>query len=278
MKNTLKEFHKEIKLRICYDHNYPPHFHDELEVIFALEGNFWTSYNGQEYTVSEGSVFLATAGTIHTYKSPMNSCKTLLLIINPSLLSGTAAQLVNSIPVYPIWHSTEQKNVVWDMIQYAYKNKDNMPEKDFVLLLSSMLSLIVNDMFLESANHKIRTEQKILMYCMDHYLEPISLSQISVALNISESHISHLFSNTLGISFPSYINGLRLQDAVKLLTRSNTSIIEIANQSGFSSLRSFNHIFSKYYNMTPTQYRKLQKQQAIENAKSPNNAVKNRTP
>lgn len=259
MENIVKEIHKDIKFRICYDHNYPPHFHDELEVIFTLEGSFTAIYNGQEYTVDEGSVFLATAGTIHTYRSPMRCCRTLLLIIHPSMLSGSAAQLMNSMPVYPIWHGTEQKQIVWDMIQYAYKNREHLTPNDFVLMLSSAMSLIINDMMLESTKHKIRTEQKILMYCLDHYREPISLAQIAAALEISESHISHLFSNTLGVSFPSYINGLRLKDAVKLLERTNTSIIETANQSGFSSLRSFNHIFAKHYNMTPTQYRKLHK-------------------
>lgn len=259
MENIVKEKHQGVKFRECTDHNYPPHFHDELEVIFVLEGSFWTSYNGQEYTVTAGSAFIATAGTIHTYKSPMYSCKTLLLIIDPTLLSGTAAQLISTMPMYPIWHGTMQKQLVWDMIQYAYNNKDKLPPKDFDLLLSGALSLIVNDMVLESANHKIRTEQKILMYCMDHYREPISLCQIAMALHISESHISHLFGRTLGISFPNYINGLRLNDAVKLLEKSNTSIIEIASQAGFASLRSFNHIFLKYYSMTPSQYRKLHK-------------------
>ena len=267
MENIVKEIHQGIKFRECTDHNYPPHFHDELEVIFVLEGSFWTSYNGQEYTVTAGSAFLATAGTIHTYKSPMYSCQTLLLIIDPSLLSGTAAQLVNTMPLYPIWHGVEQKQIVWDLVLYAYQNRGNLPPKDFVLLLSSAISLIVNDMTLESVKHKLRTEQKILMYCMEHYREPISLSQIAMALRISESHISHLFGRTLGISFPSYINGLRLNDAVKLLERSSTSIIEIASQSGFASLRSFNHIFLKHYNMTPSQYRKLHKSQNHESKK-----------
>ena len=267
MKNVVKEIHQGIKFRECIEHNYPPHFHDELEVIFVLEGSFWTSYNGQEYTVTAGSAFLATAGTIHTYKSPSFGCKTLLLIIDPTLLSGTASQLVNTMPLYPIWHGTDQKQIVWDLIQYAYRNRDKIPSTDFVLLLSSTLSLIVNDMTLESVKHKLRTEQKILMYCMDHYREPISLSQLALALGISESHISHLFGRTLGISFPSYINGLRLNDAVKLLEKSNTSIIEIASQAGFASLRSFNHIFLKHYSMTPSQYRKLHKAQNQERKK-----------
>ena len=267
MENVVKEIHKGIKFRACTDHNYPPHFHDELEAIFVLEGSFWTSYNGQEYTVTAGSVFLATAGTIHTYKSPVHSCKTLLLIIDPALLSGTASQLVNTMPLYPIWHSTEKKQIVWDLIQYTFNNQETIPPKDFVLLLSSVLSLIVNDMALESVKHKLRTEQKILIYCMDHYREPISLSQIAMALRISESHISHLFGRAFGISFPNYINGLRLNDAVKLLERTNTSIIEIASQSGFASLRSFNHIFLKYYNMTPSQYRKLHKAKSQESKK-----------
>lgn len=255
MENIVREIHEGIKLRPCEDHNYPPHFHNDLEMIFVLEGEFQAICSGVEFTVTAGSVFLAAPKIIHAYKSPIHSCKTLLLIIDATLLSGEASKLVHNSPIYPIWHGTEQKSIIWEMIQYAYKNRDIMHPENFVLMLSTAVSLIIGDMALEGTKHKLSTEQRILLYCMDHYREAISLGQVANALGISESHISHLFSNSLGISFPTYINGLRLNDAVKMLETSHANIIDIANQSGFSSLRSFNHIFAKQYKMTPTQYR-----------------------
>ena len=259
MENVTKEIHQGIKLRQCEDHNYPPHFHNELEMIFVLEGEFQAICNGDKFTVNEGSVFLAAPKIIHAYKSPKYSCKTLLLIIDASILSGEASKLVHDAPIYPIWHGTAQKSIIWEMVQYAYKNREIIHPENFVLMLSTAVSLIISDMALEGTKRKLRTEQRILLYCMDHYREPLSLRQVSDALGISESHISHLFSNSLGISFPNYINGLRLNDAVKMLETSRTNIIDVANQSGFSSLRSFNHIFAKHYNMTPSQYRQVHK-------------------
>lgn len=259
MENIVKEIHQGIKLRPCTDHNYPPHFHNEVEIIFVLEGSFQAFCNGDEFSVTAGSVFIAAPHSIHAYKSPINSCRTLLLIVDPTVLSGVASRLINNAPIYPIWHSTEQKSIIWNIVQYAYGNRDAIHPENFALLLSSAISLIISDMAMEAAKRKLRTEQRLLLYCMEHYREPITLGQVAVALRISESHISHLFGQTLGVSFPSYINGLRLNDAVKMLERSNASIIDIASQSGFASLRSFNHIFSNHYNMSPTQYRKAHK-------------------
>lgn len=256
MENIVKEIHEGTKLRPCTDHNYPPHFHNELEMIFVLEGSFNVSINGQEYKVEADSIFLAAPGTIHAYKSPINSCKTLLLIVDPAILSGAASQLVSKVPIYPIWHGNRQKYIVWDLVRYAYENRASMHPENFVLTLSTAASLIVSDMALEGVKYKIRAEQKILMYCLDHYREPITLNHIASALDFSESYVSHIFSEKLKISFPSYINSLRLKDAAKMLETSNTNILEIASLSGFTSLSSFNHTFLKYYQMTPSEYRK----------------------
>ena len=256
MENIVKEIHEGTKLRPCTDHNYPPHFHNELEMIFVLEGSFNVTINGQEYKVEADSIFLAAPGMIHAYRSPINSCKTLLLIVDPAILSGVASQLVNTVPIYPIWHGNRQKYIVWDIIRYVYENRASIQPDNFVLLLSTATSLIVSDMALEGANHKIRAEQRVLMYSLENYRKQITLAHVANALDFSESYISHIFSEKLKISFPSYINGLRLRDAAKMLETSNTNILEIASLSGFTSLSSFNHTFLKYYQMTPSEYRK----------------------
>ena len=263
MENYLSEIHNKIVLRVHNWHNYPPHFHQELELIFMLEGENKASYNGKEYTIPAGSVFFAMPNAIHSYKNQLNQCKSLLLIINPKILSGPASNLTSSISSSPIWSDPEKKSPIWNMIQYAYENVHSLSKESFILLLSAIISMILEDLPLYENTHTSRTEQRILEYCQNHYQEPITSESVAEALELSRSHVSHTFSNIFNTSFPTYINGLRLNDAIKLLVETKMSIIEIASASGFNSLRSFNRVFTDHFGFSPSQCRKQHREHEL---------------
>lgn len=52
-----------------------------------------------------------------------------------------------------------------------------------------------------------------------------------------------------------YINKFRMEKAVRLLSTTGLSILEISEQSGFSSQRYFSTLFKQVYGTTPTKYR-----------------------
>jgi AraC-like DNA-binding protein len=64
------------------------------------------------------------------------------------------------------------------------------------------------------------------------------------------------FRDTMGTSFIDYLKDYRLAMAARLLSASDASILEIAEDVGFESLSYFNRAFKKRYGMTPTQFRK----------------------
>lgn len=64
------------------------------------------------------------------------------------------------------------------------------------------------------------------------------------------------FRTCFGMSFPEYLNSLRLKDALSLLEESDLSIEEISEKAGFGSVRTFQRQFRTTYNMSPKEYRK----------------------
>jgi AraC-type DNA-binding domain-containing proteins len=64
------------------------------------------------------------------------------------------------------------------------------------------------------------------------------------------------FQYCFGLSFPEYINFLRLKDAITLLEESDLSIEEISERVGFGTVRTFQRQFQAKYNMSPKDYRK----------------------
>ena len=63
------------------------------------------------------------------------------------------------------------------------------------------------------------------------------------------------FKKYIGMSCIQYINNLRLDNASKLLTTTNKTIMEISLDVGFDNLSYFNKLFKRKYNMTPKAFR-----------------------
>ena len=67
-----------------------------------------------------------------------------------------------------------------------------------------------------------------------------------------------------GISFNSYKNRYRINNACYLLSNSNYSILQCALESGYQSVRSFNRNFKNILGITPAEYRNRLKVQLKE--------------
>ena len=235
---------------------HPPHFHKDIEVVFVMDGVFRTSCDGTEYTFTKGSVFLCGSDSIHYSTDHEAESNSILLIIDPKTLLGPAAQLVSKTPVTPVWENPKKDSFVWPAIQYAVENQWKLSGENLRMIISSVISLILQDMEMIDLAQKEKIENKILQYCNQHYTGAISVKSMAHALSVSESYISRIFSNVLGCTFPQYINTLRIERATILLTTTNKSCTQIALDSGFSTLRTFNRVFLQKYGVTPLQFRK----------------------
>jgi transcriptional regulator GlxA family with amidase domain len=63
------------------------------------------------------------------------------------------------------------------------------------------------------------------------------------------------FNKAFAVSFTDFLNDFRLDTALRLLDQTDMDIAQVAMESGFQSLRSFNSIFKTRIGKTPTSYR-----------------------
>ena len=98
--------------------------------------------------------------------------------------------------------------------------------------------------------------QTVLEYLRSNYTSEINRDTVALALNKDPVRLGKHFTAVMGKSLKVYINELRLNHAYKLLLETDKKIIDIAFESGFESLRTFNRIFSDAMGDTPSTYRK----------------------
>ena len=72
----------------------------------------------------------------------------------------------------------------------------------------------------------------------------------------SYSYVCRSFKKYMGKTLLMHLNEIRLEHSKYLLKNTNYSILEIANNIGFSSVGYYNRLFKKYYHTTPSFYRK----------------------
>ena len=98
--------------------------------------------------------------------------------------------------------------------------------------------------------------QAIIDFMSRNLHRKISLADLATVGNLSRSYLSDLFKSETGVSPGTYLIRLRMEKARQLLRTTFLSIKQIAAEVGYNSGRDFAHYFKKYFDVTPTEYRK----------------------
>ena len=108
--------------------------------------------------------------------------------------------------------------------------------------------------------------QQYLQELIDHMKEEkpfmrstLTLQELADELSIASHQLSQVINDRLQKNFFDFINSYRVEEVqVRLLApeAQNLTILAVALDSGFSSKSSFNTIFKKHTQMTPTEYKR----------------------
>lgn len=87
----------------------------------------------------------------------------------------------------------------------------------------------------------------------------LTLQKLSERLSIPAQHLSQTINGRLNQTFTEFINAYRIEEAKRRLldpSLKHYSVLAIAEDVGFNSKSSFNAVFKKYVQMTPSEFRK----------------------
>ncbi len=116
----------------------------------------------------------------------------------------------------------------------------------------------------ESANYyKALKDRKSngLMYEIEKYIQKnyntdISLKSLAEVFYINSVYLGQLFKKNFGAYFSDYLNQLRIEEAMRLLRRTDLKVYEVAQSVGYIDTNYFICKFEKYCSMTPSQYKR----------------------
>ena len=110
---------------------------------------------------------------------------------------------------------------------------------------------------LTDKNKKITENIAVITeYIEKNHTKDIKLSDIGRLLGYDYHYVSRYFHTVFNMSFSEFLTLYRLETATVLLEQSDKKLVDIAMESGFQSIRSFNDCFKSHFKITPSEYRK----------------------
>jgi AraC-like DNA-binding protein len=109
----------------------------------------------------------------------------------------------------------------------------------------------------------------VLDYVDTHFKDDIKLEDACRILNVNKAHFCRLFKKTVGMSFVTYLNFVKVTKAEKMLMTTDKSISEIAEETGFSSAAYFAEIFKIHMHRSPGKYKKIKTEEEIQKQVNP---------
>jgi AraC-like DNA-binding protein len=222
--------------------------------MWSIKGNGKIFIGGKTQDFAEGQIAILLPGSRHFYYSTENSWELRAATIDgvamPSILQG-----FGFITSKPFTASACPENRL-DKIADNLKNGTQKNHVENSRLIYEIL-LEISSSSEKDTKKKDKEISKILKTMEENVSDNrIGIEQIASMCGITRFKLSRLLTQHLGISAVKYMQELRLQIIINLLTETNLTISEISKRSGFASSKGMSRFFKKCTGMLPVEFRK----------------------
>ncbi len=255
------------------------HYHEYIEILYPLKGEFEVMVNGEYYPLKEHSMIVINAMEPHAVRSVNSGDRTQRCIkFLPQVLFSseqTVTGLEYTIPyisqhlAHPRLFEPEILDKTFIPAEFEYIDQE-LQRNDFaseLTIRSSVLKIfawILRYWHNNASNEQLpmmnqglaQNIRKIQDYVENHYVEA-TLTKAAEACGFSYSYFSRIFNSYMNSSFSEYVNKVRVDEAMKLLASTDMSITDISLSVGFSSSSYFIQTFKKYMQLSPNKFRNM---------------------
>jgi AraC-like DNA-binding protein len=105
----------------------------------------------------------------------------------------------------------------------------------------------------------------ITRHIAQHYREPIAVRDIAAAVGLHPKYLMRVFKRQCGVGVWEYVTRLRVSHAQRLLITGDAKVVDVAMESGFSSLAPFYAAFARHSRgIRPLAYRRQHHLSALD--------------
>ena len=263
----------DSSIRIWYSDipwRYETHDHSAVEILLTLEGMVTYTIEDKIYQVRKGEILIVPPDTLHSLSMGEGSSRYLFLFESDAIMAMRDLKAMASYFHKPFHlrdgsdahvrirelllrarEAYEKREMMWNTMCYS------CILRVYATLGQRYLSGIKPRTGDNMRNMDSEVINAVMTYINNHYREELSLEDVARFAGFSRYYFSRSFKRQTGYSFTDYLCQKRLQVAMDLLIRTNRSMRDVAIESGFGSVATFNRVFREKKGCTPTQYRAI---------------------
>lgn len=242
------------------------HWHKELELVYMIKGHLDVCINGKQKTIYDNELYFVNSEVIHvTDIEDDNKINMYLVVLLSYEFMRQFFPDIDSI-VFDVDTNKEAKANIISSMQNIVKHCENSNDifgdiKKYEEILKIYYELLKHCAVYKKNNFVIKTPRnfghakKVIEYVGKHYTDEITLNDMAELAELSPAYFSKYFKDITGTSFCKYLNGIRLEYALKDMITQNMSVTDAAFNNGFPNVKSFITLCKKVYGYTPAQYR-----------------------
>ena len=230
-------------------HKFQPHLHNSFELVVAMERGLYIRVDETDYRLAEGEALLIFPDQVHEYVEA--GVRSLICIFSPEFVATFRPIFSQFVPVSSLFTPSKAFTEALERLE----NGQNA-------LYAQGLFYILCGKFHETAAYVERPDgassliETVFRFVESNYKGVCTLEALAAHTSYNYSYLSKYFKQYTGIRFIEYVNHYRVNEARFLLRYSNKTILSVALECGFDSLRSFNRVFKKIAEQTPSEYRR----------------------
>ncbi len=234
---------------------YPEHFHANIELIHIASGERRVTINGESYSEPCGSLTVVFPFLLHSFEF-VSEGEYYCLGVNPRFLPGISGLLYDYVPSVPVI-TADKLGRSFELMKHLF----SCPRGTDPGVLNSLATALILELrpLLSLTN---RTQSgigsdllgMIASRCAE---SDFTLDKLSRLTGINTRTLSGFFMSSFGMSFSAFLRKYRLNTAVRLLeSDTRMTMTNVAFESGFSSVRTFNRVFREEFGISPSEYRR----------------------
>lgn len=225
------------------------HWHFENELVVCQEGSAEILLDGCFYTLHKGECAFFRAETVHSISGLQSSCVAVAqfgeLLHPPCCLKK---------PIFVDRYNAAERMTELDQ---EYQKKSVFYTEKVNALITSLLADIFRGEGWVTDPPAIRpalARYKQLLILLEQPGCEFDFSGAAAFMYMSEAYFSRYFKRITGLTFSRYLNMLRVDRAIELLSQQeNITMADLMAQCGFNTLRNFNRVFKDVTGYAPKQ-------------------------
>lgn len=245
------------------------HFHDHWEILIVIDGAIIHTINGKTYSMKIGDACFLKPADAHyfTFESE-NNVKTLTFSIKNEYMQKHCSaygddfydELSGSDKFLTERLSAEFITSIMPTILSIQAN--TLDAKSRLFQTKIILNRIIDKFIFSEYNLKEQNPSwfnNFLTMLNNPRLDFNNVAALAKYTPYSYSRLSRIFKKHTGYTIIEYISSVKINIAKDAFLYTDKTISEIAQEMGFLSISHFNRTFKKFMDMSPSEFRKVNK-------------------